>query len=276
MTTRGPWARAHADAPADPGRLIEYRIVGGRLGGMTEAPPETRARWAEARLRSALVTGEIPPGTPIRVERLAEEWQISATPLREALRALDNEGLVVSTANRGSRASPISMEHSREVYELRLVLEPRAMRLSVMNGDDQWRASAFRAWEELKAVWQGPDVARVEPTHTAFHQALMSACGSESLLEVTRRLSVQSIRLRLLSAAGRGGMERAHEEHIRLYETCVAGDVDLATELCAAHIGLTVKTMLGPEALRDIAGRLRAAVSTDDGIPTVLERLADE
>lgn len=243
---------------------------------MTQAPPETRTLWAEARLRSALVTGEIPPGAPIRVERLAEEWQISATPLREALRALDNEGLVVSTANRGSRASPISVERSREIYELRLLLEPRALHLSVLNGDDQWRKSATQAWDDLKRVWQGSDLSRVEPSHTAFHQALMSACGSESLMEVARRLSVQSIRLRLLSAAGRGGLDRAHDEHVHLYEACVAGDVDLATELCAAHIGLTVKTMLGAETLRDIANRLRAGVRADDGIPGVLDRLADD
>ena len=252
-------------------------MVSSNLDRMGNDPPQTRTSWAETRLRSALITGEIPPGSPIRAERLAEEWQISATPLREALRALASEGLVTSESNRGSRASGVSVETSKEIYELRLMLEPTALRLSLLNADDAWRQEVDRSWDELKAVWHEPtDLSAVEPAHTAFHQALVSACGSESLRRLTRQLSVQSIRFRLLSAASRGGMAGAHEEHDQLYKACVALDIDRATELCATHIGITAKTMLGPQALKEVASNLGQGAQARNQLQSVLERVADE
>jgi GntR family transcriptional regulator, carbon starvation induced regulator len=244
---------------------------------MPADPPETRTNWAETRLRSALITGEIAPGSPIRAERLAEEWQISATPLREALRALTSEGLVTSESNRGSRASGVSVETSKEIYELRLMLEPTALRLSLLNVDDAWRQEVDNSWEDLQKAWHEPtDLTEVEPAHTAFHQALISACGSDSLMRLTRQLSIQSIRFRLLSAASRGGMAGAHEEHDQLYKACVALEIDRAVELCTAHIGLTAKTMLGPQGLKEIASKLGQGNQSRDQLQSVLERVADE
>src|SRR5580765_1069962 len=86
---RGPPAadlvRRHGLDDADP----ISAVTAGR-----ELQPASRTEWAEARLRSTIVSGELPPGARVRVEELAAKWDVSSTPLREAIRSLAGEGLI--------------------------------------------------------------------------------------------------------------------------------------------------------------------------------------
>ena len=88
----------------------------------------TRADWAEHRLRTAILTGELEPGERIRIEQLAAGWHLSPTPLREAIRSLAQTGLVELSPQRGATVAGLSPEEIADIYELRLLLEPRALR----------------------------------------------------------------------------------------------------------------------------------------------------
>src|SRR5262245_51290637 len=93
--------------------------------------PQTRSAWATERLRSAILLAELAPGEEIREARLAREWGVSPTPLREALRSLAAEGLVVQQAQRVARVAELPRDETIEVYALRLVLEPLALRAAM-------------------------------------------------------------------------------------------------------------------------------------------------
>ena len=116
-----------------------------------ELQPASRTEWAEARLRSTIVSGELAPGARVRVEELAAKWEVSSTPLREAIRSLAGEGLITLSPQRGARVSEVSRGEMEDVYATRLMLEPYVLRLSLERAGDEWLAELERAWNELDA-----------------------------------------------------------------------------------------------------------------------------
>src|SRR4051812_31990453 len=112
----------------------------------------SRTEWAERRLRSTIVSGELPPGSRVRVEELAAAWDVSPTPLREAVRTLAGEGLIVLQPQRGARVAAVSAAETLDVYATRILLEPMVLRLALERSDAPWREALLTAWETLEAA----------------------------------------------------------------------------------------------------------------------------
>ncbi len=238
--------------------------------------PRTRAQWAEQRLREAIVTGELQPGSRVRVEELAQQWDVSSTPLREALRTLAGEGLIVLDPQRGARVADLSEDEMFDIYELRLILEPHALRLSLANGDDEWQAQLDEVWGDLKRAHSSKPRTPLdlEPAHTEFHRALLAGCGSELLLRSTSQLATQALRFRLLASPSRpGGMARSFADHRRLYELATERALDAAAALLSAHLAWPVASRLGTDAFERLVKRFELAQGQDDLILSGLATL---
>src|SRR5260221_8530480 len=98
------------------------------MSAMTATAAATRSEWAEDRLRQAILRGELRPGQRLHASDLAERWDVSATPLREAFQRLAGEGLVELLPHRGARVGELAAHATPALYELRLLLEPLALR----------------------------------------------------------------------------------------------------------------------------------------------------
>jgi GntR family carbon starvation induced transcriptional regulator len=226
---------------------------------VSAAAPRSRSEWAEERLRRAIVSGELPPGERVLVERLAHTWDVSATPLREALRVLAGEGLVVLDAQRGARVAEISIADMIEVYELRLMVEPYAFRLSVESRDLEWQARVAGAWDRLRMIQSrgGTSPLELEPAHTEFHLALISGCGSASLLRLASVLSTQALRFRTLVAPRRpGGNRQSLAEHRRLSRLALGHDSGEAARFLATHLSWPLATVIDDDAIERVSRRL--------------------
>jgi GntR family transcriptional regulator, carbon starvation induced regulator len=232
----------------------------------------TRTEWAEERLRTAIITGELAPGQRLRLEQLAADWRMSPTPLREAVRGLAQSGLVVLSPQRGASVAGLSPQDVAEVYELRLLLEPRALRLSLHRRDAAWRAGVEDAWAALRRTWDDEDLvaADVEPAHTAFHHALAAACPNAELLRLTRRLNAQSMRILLSAVAQHGAEGPTLAQHVALHDACVEGEVDDAMRVALEHITRSIGVTSGPAALAAIGERLAQGGGADPLLPEVL------
>ena len=237
----------------------------------------SRTEWAEQRLRSTIVSGELPPGARIRVEELAEKWDVSPTPLREAVRTLAGEGLITLRAQRGARVAEVSADEMEDVYATRMLLEPYVLRLSLERADDAWCAALDRAWAELEVASAADPRGHLdlEPAHSDFHHALLAACGSPSLLRICAQLQTQSLRFRVLTRASRpGGFAESRAEHAELYAAAAERDEARAMSLAAVHLGRTVMSTLGVEALETLIERIRLAqgISTPvlDGLTSLV------
>ena len=184
------------------------RNVGAHLERVPKAT--LRAHIVE-RLRLAILAGDIPPGAPLVETALSERFDVSRGPLREALRQLIEEGLVVTVPYTGTRVAELSVEDVQEIYSLRTVLETFAFEQVWPRRDDRFRAELRRRNEALIATIDAGDDRASILTELEFHGLVYEASGHRLLQRAWHGLRG---RLQLYWAAhhrahGRRGERRA-------------------------------------------------------------------
>jgi DNA-binding GntR family transcriptional regulator len=194
-----------------------------------------RARIAE-RLRAAILAGDIPPGAPLVETALSERFDVSRGPLREALRQLIEEGLVVTVPYTGTHVAALSVDDVREIYSLRTALEIFAIEQVWNRRDDRFRSELVRRNDALIAtIDAGDDRASIE-TELAFHGLVYEASGHRLLQRAWAGLRG---RLQLYWAAhhrahGRRGPRRdSHDSYIA---ALLADDLDVTRAEIADHM----------------------------------------
>ena len=207
---------------------------------MPETAPETRSDWALRRLRTAILTGEFPPGTKLRAEDLAERWHVSPTPLREAFQRLGGARLVELSPQRGVRVAAFTLDDAADLYALRLRLEPPALRQSLRRSDDAHRAAIAAALARLEAA---RTLEEGTEAHLDFHAELLSRCPSAWTRRIVAVLAENAQRYVLLGAqkfrSGRGPAV----EHKALRDAAIGGDVDRAVAVLEEHLRGTLDSV---------------------------------
>ena len=189
---------------------------------------------AHRALHGAILRGEIAPGAPLFEAAVAREMGISRGPVREALRRLEQSGLVTHETNKGYRVASYTEDDLRELASIRLALEGVAIREAIGNPDTapQLRAGLERM---QRAVKRG-DRARTVALDREFHETLVQLSGQRRLLGVWAslrdqiELAVAEISNSYPSMAGRAA------SHIPLLEAIERGDLDRALDALEAHI----------------------------------------
>jgi DNA-binding GntR family transcriptional regulator len=181
---------------------------------------------AEA-LRTRILDGELAPGTPLREEALAGEYDVARHTLRSALRALQGEGLVQILPNRGARVTSLSQEDVRGLSDLRVALEVEAARMALERCDGRLPASVHDAAERLaalcgrrRAAW-GP----VAAAHEELHHAIVEASGSPRMEAVHRQAGAE-LRLFVLQLPPSWTFERIAADHLELVRRLEADGPD--------------------------------------------------
>lgn len=222
-----------------------------RTPGVASAPaaapppdaPETRADWVDRRLRAAILAGELAPGTKLVAGPLAQRFAVSATPLREAIQRLAATGLVEVAPQRGARVAAASAHDAEEIYELRTLLEPLALRDSLAHTDPEHRTAIADAFARLaRAGSDGADAVETLDRHAAFHATLLARCRSRWLLRLTGLLADHSQRYAFLAAGGgaAGGHHDVLSEHRALRDAALAGRSEHASSLLEEHLQRTL------------------------------------
>jgi len=212
---------------------------------MADAAPTTRSDWAHKRLKAAILTGELPPGTKLVTEELSQRWAVSPTPLREAFQRLGGHGLVELTSQRGARVAPFSLDEAADLYELRLLVEPRALRASLRKSDDAHRSEILAAHERLDAALAADPVDPVEASeaHVSFHTALLARCPSAWMRRMVGLLAEHAQRYQLLGAQPYRRGSDPVREHAGLRDAALRGQVDRAVALLARHLEGTLRAV---------------------------------
>jgi GntR family transcriptional regulator, carbon starvation induced regulator len=203
---------------------------------VARSAPATRSDWVEERLRLAILQGELGPGQRLHANDLARRWDVSATPLREAFQRLASDGLVELSPQRGARVTAPSVVEAAQIYELRLLLEPRCLRQSLARSDDVHRGeitAAFAAFRAASSIEQGLEA------HARFHAALLSRCPSAWLLRFTTQLADASRLFQLASVGGRPRQRQPTAEHRALCDAAVRGDIERCVTLQEEHLRRT-------------------------------------
>ena len=190
-------------------------------------------------VREQIVKGHQPADRPIRQDALASELGVSKIPVREALARLEQDGLLVSQANRGFFVRPMSAAEADEIFALRLVIEPDAVVAAALLAgvNDRLHAQAALAELDEAAAERPQDVAAL---NHAFHMALVRPSGRNLTIRLVDRLQILAERYVHKHLEPPGREDRAHIEHAALLEAWLARDVEQARMLAAAHIAGTL------------------------------------
>ena len=220
-----------------------------------EEPGLSLSEQVYRRLRRDILNGVFAPGQSLRLEMLKQQYGSSFSPIREALNRLRSERLVLSTTARGFRISPLSAEEMWDACETRVLIDCEALRRSLLHADDAWEARLVGAYHALTLAAQrvaaNADVDRntelqeaLEARHLDFHQALIAACRSPWLRELSSQLYAQTERYRRPARAGTTAYsnERSVDaEHRQLLDAALAHDTERAIALLADHYRRTAE-----------------------------------
>ncbi|MGW7518365.1 GntR family transcriptional regulator [Streptomyces sp. NPDC054796] len=198
----------------------------------------SKSDLAYAELRGRILTGVLPAGSRIAQYDLAESLSMSITPLREAIRRLSSEGLVHVETHRDVRVSTMNSDEARQLFEVRLSLDPTAAELAATRRTDEDVAAMRAAVKVLLPVTRhwGEEALTA---HRAFHQALYRASHNDVLIRLLDDLWDKSDRYRRLGLElppGDGPRTRDLDEHHRLVELVVDGQAAAAAQLMRDHI----------------------------------------
>ncbi|MCW5655511.1 GntR family transcriptional regulator [Hydrogenophaga sp.] len=197
-------------------------------------------------IRLSILRGESPAGSRLNLDEMKGRYDVSLSPLREALSRLTAEGFVRFEAKRGFRVSEMSVANLAEIVTIRRLCEPVAIRESVLRGDDEWEARLAAAAHMLsKRVAGGPGAsAEWENAHRKFHLAALSGCGMPMLMHFCSTLMDLQDRYRLQLTQDGAYSRQAGKEHEALLDACVRRDAKLAEKLALAHIDETYRHLM--------------------------------
>lgn len=180
-----------------------------------------------AQIRTWIVEGLLPPGMQLRDKELAETLRVSRTPVREALRRLQDEELVVAEASRWTKVAPVDTEQANRVYPIIWTLERLAV--SLADGWDADRLTALRAANDrVAAALASRNAQAASEADAEFHGLLTDAARNRELSAILRELRVQLRRLEIAYFGGTVTAERSVQEHERIVAALEAGNVDMA------------------------------------------------
>lgn len=212
---------------------------------------ESLTDQVRASVRSAIIGGELEPGSLHSVQSLADRLKVSRTPVREALIELANQGMVRFERNRGVRILQMSIHDLEEIFTLRLLLEvPAAHRATTLMSGSVANAMRAELVEMERAVAAG-DEATMMRHDRVFHKLLNLAAGNERLAEFVDSLRDQTV-TRGVSTVGRSrSLDQILAEHREILAAVDARDADAAARAMRLHIANTAGLLLRQEAGRD-------------------------
>lgn len=187
-------------------------------------------------LREAIISGRLRPGERLMEIQLAEELGVSRTPVREAIRKLELEGLVLMIPRKGAYVSRFSMKDIADVFEIRRALEGLAARLAAERCTEEELDDLERILVRSAELAQREKVDETVDLDTQFHEALMKAAHNERLSQMVANLREQIQRFRNSSLRQPGRLHLALEEHRRIVEAIAERDSELAQNRAYEHI----------------------------------------
>jgi len=183
-----------------------------------------------------IMTGELPVGSRINESELSQRFNTSRGPIREALRALEEAGLVRNEKNRGVFVREIAFEEADEIYELREALEEiigRRVALAI-KPDAVERLRAML--DAMRSAAQAQDVEQYAQLNLQFHEILLDTAGSRKLTETYKRLVKELHLFRMRALDSGGGLRVSADEHRDIVEAIASGDPEIAGRALRRHV----------------------------------------
>ncbi|MFF4395547.1 GntR family transcriptional regulator [Streptomyces sp. NPDC001480] len=199
-------------------------------------PIPSRTQFVLEGIKHRILTGQLTPGQALVETELAAQFGVSKTPVREALKTLAGTGLVVMNQYKGVTVRMVDADMASEVYDVRLLLEPEALRRAVRRG-----ASFDDARDALRRADAAGDTAERSLANREFHRALYLPCGNPLLGRMLDEVRDQAALVSAVAWAADPSWEREADEHREILRLALEGEADGAAAALHGHIASFVR-----------------------------------
>ena len=185
-------------------------------------------------LRRAILTGELKPGERLMEIHLANRLGVSRTPIREAIRKLELEGLVTMIPRRGAEVAQITEKSLQDVLEVRRALDALCAELACDRITAEGKAALKKACDSFEEATKTGDVVTIAEADVAMHDIIVQATGNQRLIQLIHNLSEHMYRFEYIK--DESGHENLVNEHRMIYESIMNGDREKAAAAARLHI----------------------------------------
>ncbi len=190
----------------------------------------------EARLRQAITSGHFRPGDRLIERELCTLLGVSRTSLREALRQLEGDGLVVNIPNKGMTVAVMTQTEAEEIFQVRALLEGQAGRLFAERGTPEDREALVQAMRHIEAVYEQGDQQALVLAKDRFYEVLVAGCGNRMIGTILQSLHDRIASLRFVTLAQPGRMAESVAEMRRILEAIEQHQPEEAWQACVNHV----------------------------------------
>ena len=194
-------------------------------------------------LRKAILRGELKPGERLMEIQLANKLGVSRTPIREAIRKLELEGLVLMIPRKGAEVAQITEKNMQDVLEVRKALEELSVQLACERITPEQVEEMKMAAEDFRKVLKSGDVTKIAEADVKFHDIIFAATNNQRLITLLNNLREQMYRFRVEYLKQKECYPQLLEEHDKLIALISGGEVEEACELMGCHIDNQVSTV---------------------------------
>ncbi|MCR5789689.1 MAG: GntR family transcriptional regulator [Lachnospiraceae bacterium] len=195
-------------------------------------------------LREGILTGELKPGERLMEIHLAKKLDVSRTPIREAIRMLELEGLVTMVPRKGAEVARISEDDIRDVLEVRKVLDSLAAKLACERITEEEKDALKAAEKEFEDSILTKDARVIAKADVKFHDQILEASKNKRLIQMVGNLADRIYRYRFEYIKDDSSHEQLVREHQAIMRAIFAGDAEQAQEMISAHIDNQEKGIL--------------------------------
>lgn len=195
-------------------------------------------------LRQAILTGEMKPGERLMEIHLANKLGVSRTPIREAIRKLELEGLVTMIPRRGAEVAEITEKSLKDVLEVRRTLDALSVELACDRINDEELESLRTACLKFEEATKTKDARVIAKADVALHDIIVKATGNQRLIQLVNNLSEQMYRYRFEYIKDESGHATLIDEHRIIYESIRRKDKETAANTAKLHIDNQEKAIM--------------------------------
>ena len=195
-------------------------------------------------LRQAILKGELKPGERLMEIALAERLGVSRTPIREAMRKLEQEGLVVMIPRRGAQVANITEKDLNDVLEVRIALENVAIEKACARMTEEEMRRLWLAAKEFEHTIAEGNLVKLAEADVAFHEVIYQASDNKRLIQVLNNMREQIYRYRVEYLKREEAHPQLIAEHAAIIEYISKGEKKAATDVMCKHIDNQVTTVI--------------------------------
>lgn len=187
-------------------------------------------------LRQEILTGKLKPGERLMEIQLANKLGVSRTPIREAIRKLELDGLVIMIPRRGAEVAQITLKDLKDVMEVRCALDVLAIELACERMEQEGQNGLYQSCENFREAVKTKDTRKIAEADVAFHDMIVLSTRNTRLIQLVSNLSEQMFRYRFEYLKDATPHEMLQREHMEMYQSILKKDKVTAAGIVRKHI----------------------------------------